>query len=112
MKLLGLLATAASIAGGTALIDQVLPDATRNAGEMSIQQVANAAYQITLLESQVSWPEALGRAREDLRNGYENITITGTTIRWEEAGYCYQSAVPTPESRVAITSCEASAQQP
>ena len=113
MKLLGLLATAATIAGGATLAEQILPDSTAVAGEVSIQQVADSAYLISLTEPGVTWPQALERAREELRHGYENTTITGTTIRWEEAGYCYEATVPTPDTRVIVSVCSSTpAQQP
>ncbi len=113
MKLLGLLATAATIAGGAALADQILPDATSVAGEVSIKQVADSAYLISLTEPGVTWPRALERAHEELRQGYENIAITGTTIRWEEAGYCYEATLPRPESRVVVSVCASTpSQQP
>ena len=113
MKLLALLATAATIAGGATLAEQILPDVTNVAGEVSIQQVADSAYLLSLTEPGVTWPQALQRAREELRSGYENITVTGTVIRWEEAGHCYEASVPTADTRVTVTECPQSpAQQP
>lgn len=86
----------------TEAIDQIKPQAQRDAAEYSIGLIADAAYIDNLLTN--DWPQALATTVADARNN-EATAVDGTTVYWRHEDACFYAEIPTPDADVMVQPC-------
>jgi hypothetical protein len=102
--LMGLLLASLSLYGGAKLSETIVPEASESAAYIQGRLVSDRAF----LESEMgttSWEEALRVAVEQTRHNDGQLTVTGTTVRWDNGVdvWCYD--LPTFESFVEPVRC-------
>jgi hypothetical protein len=86
----------------TEVIDQVKPQAQRDAVEYSIGLISDAAYIYNLLDN--NWPQALATTVAEARSN-EATTVEGTTVYWRHDDACFYAEIPTPDTDVLVQPC-------
>jgi hypothetical protein len=90
--------------GAVEIADTILPAYTEGSAQVNANNIADAAY-ITWTLTGGDWPTVLADTVRDARHN-DNTTVTGTTLRWEEAGHCYLAEIPTPDTEPTVKACE------
>jgi hypothetical protein len=101
--LLGLLLSATSLYAGAEIYQAVAPAASEHTAELQGQLLADAAY--LNAELGMPWPAALRDAVTTARHD-NNLTITGTTIRWDNGVDVWCIDLPEPMSQVNPERCD------
>jgi hypothetical protein len=101
---MGVLLTSVSVYGGAQLAETFVPVASDSAAYYQGRLISDRAF----LESEMgteSWEEALRVAVEQTRHNDGQLTVTGTTIRWDNGVDVWCIDLPTFESLVEPEKC-------
>ena len=101
--LIATLLSALGAYGAVELADTILPSYTEGAAQINADLIADAAYTTWTLTGG-EWADVLAATVAEARHN-DATTITGTTLRWETAGYCYTADVPTPDTEPTVEAC-------
>lgn len=105
MKLIAALIATGVLTGAAVTAYQPLIDEALDVGaHHSVSAVARAALYDHLLTGN-PWPQALADASQDMLQGAENTTVTGTTVRWVYDDYCAEATLPDPWAPVSLVTC-------
>jgi hypothetical protein len=97
------LATASTLYGAVELYDVVVPEVSKTSATHQAELIADAAY-MTFSLGELTWEDALDDAVTTSRHD-DNITVTGTVVRWENSVECWQFDIPTPDSKPEAEPC-------
>jgi hypothetical protein len=89
--------------GGVQLADTIVPKASEATSYTQGRLVSDAAYLRYLLGT--PWEEALAVAVSDTRHNEGQLTVTGTTVRWDNGIDVWCVELPTPDSLVKPERC-------
>lgn len=107
MKLLiATLISAGTIYGVAQLADTVVPEASSQAAFVQGLNISNAAF----IESEfatTSWEEGLRLAVENARNNSGQLTLDGTTVRWDNGVDVWCIDLPDYNAPVRPVLCDA-----
>ncbi len=104
MKLLmGTLLAGLSVYGGAKLSETILPAASEATANVQGRVISDRAY--LEYEMGATWDEALRVAVDSTRNNDGQLTVSGTTVRWDNGAGIWCIALPTPTSTVEPEEC-------
>lgn len=97
-----LIVTSGGAYATTELMDTVKPQAQRDAAEVSITLVSDAAYIQDVLDN--NWPQSLAATVTEARHN-EATTVDGTRVYWRQDEACFYADLPTPDTKVEVHEC-------
>tara|TARA_R110000868_G_scaffold403412_1_gene680676 strand:- start:69 stop:386 length:318 start_codon:yes stop_codon:yes gene_type:complete len=97
------LALSLTVYAGVEISDTVVPQASEHTAFVQGQLISDRAF--VELELGATWEQSLTYAIENTRHNDGQLTVTGTTVRWDNGADVWCIELPTSDSLVKPVRC-------